>query len=258
MNFRVAQPSILIDLNKLDELRQIKHKQGHLLVGSMTLQAEAEHNPKVAKHAPLLHETLPNIAHPQIRNRGTLGGSLAHADPAAELPVVATALGARMRAQSKDGERWIDVGDFFSGMFTVSLNADEILVEIDFPDMAENAGWAFVEIARRRGDYAMAGVAALLSVGQDGHCSSSKLIYLNVGDGPITATKASESLVGAKANEKAFLEAAKIASQDEISPFGNVHASPDYQRHLSEVVTRRALHIALARSKATKKKREAA
>ena len=131
MNFRVAQPSILIDL--------------------------------VAQHAPLLHETIPNIAHPQIRNRGTIGGSLAHADPAAELPVVALALGARFRAKNADAERWLEVGDFFSGLFSVALEPDEILVEIAFPELPANTGWAFMEIARRSGDYAMAGVAALLT-----------------------------------------------------------------------------------------------
>jgi carbon-monoxide dehydrogenase medium subunit len=257
MNFRVAQPSILIDLNKIDELRQIKHSKGHLMVGAMTLQAEVEHSAEVEKHSPLLHETLPNIAHPQIRNRGTIGGSLAHADPAAELPVVATALGARMRAQSAERDRWMDVDDFFAGMFTVALKPDEILVEIDFPDLPKGSGWAFVEVARRQGDYAMAGVAAVITMDEAGKCEQSTLVYLNVGDGPVNASKASESLVGAKAGEKAFAEAAKIASQEEILPFGNVHASADYQRHLSEVLTRRALGIALERAKSQTKKAEA-
>ena len=258
MNFRVAQPGILIDLNKIDELRKIKHSKDQLMVGAMTLQAAVEHSAEVEKHSPLLHETLPNIAHPQIRNRGTIGGSLAHADPAAELPVVATALGARMRAQSAEGERWMDVNEFFAGMFTVALKPEEILVEIDFPDIPKDSGWAFVEVARRQGDYAMAGIAALLSVDADGKCDQSTLVYLNVGEGPITASQASESLIGAKADEKAFSEAAKIASQEEISPFGNVHASADYQRHLSEVLTRRALLIALERAQAKTKKTEAA
>lgn len=254
MNFRVAQPVILIDLNKINELRYIKQQNGDLLIGAMTLQAEAEHDAQLAKSTPLLHETIPNIAHPQIRNRGTLGGSLAHADPAAELPVVATALQARMRAQSKDGERWIDVDDFFSGMFTVSLNPEEILVEIAFPNTPVSTGWSFVEVARRQGDYAMAGLAALLTLNDEGQCSTAKLVYLNVGDGPISAEKAAQSLVGRKPNKKTFAEAARIASNEEISPFGNVHASPDYQRHLSEVLTRRALSTALERAQSPTKK----
>ena len=254
MNFRVAQPSILIDLNKITELRYIEEKNGDLRVGAMTLQSEAERDTLLSKRTPLLHETIPNIAHPQIRNRGTIGGSLAHADPAAELPVVATALGARMRVQNKDGERWINVDDFFSGMFTISLSADEMLVEIAFPKTAANAGWAFVEVARRQGDYAMAGLAALLTLDETGICSSAKLVYLNVGDGPLSAEKAAESLIGAKPSKKIFSEAARIASQEEISPFGNVHASPDYQRHLSEVLTRRALSTAFERAKTKPKK----
>lgn len=254
MNFRLAQPSILIDLNKIDPLRYLKHEKGELRVGAMTLQAEAENNATVASNAPLLHETLPNIAHPQIRNRGTIGGSLAHADPAAELPVVATALQARMRVQSKDGERWIQVGDFFTGMFVISLMPEEILVEIAFPDLAANTGWAFIEVARRQGDYAMAGLAALLTLDKSGKCKNAKLVYLNVGDGPISAEKAAQSLQGQKPSEKAFAEAAEIASKEEISPFGNVHASPDYQRHLSKVLTQRALSKAYERAQTAAKK----
>ena len=249
MNFRVAQPSILIDLNKIRDLRFIEEQNGDLRVGAMTLQAKAEKDSTLEQVSPLLHETIPNIAHSQIRNRGTIGGSLAHADPAAELPVVATALGARMRAQSKDGDRWIDVDEFFSGMFTVSLLPKEILVEIAFPKMEANTGWAFVEVARRQGDYAMAGLAALITVDSTGQCSAAKLVFLNVGDGPISASKAAASLVGEKLSEKNFAEAARIASQEEIMPFGNVHASPEYQRHLSEVLARRALATALGRTK---------
>lgn len=248
MNFRVAQPSVLIDLNKLEALRGIRKQNGELCVGAMTLQSSAEHDELVAQHAPLLHETIPNIAHPQIRNRGTIGGSLAHADPAAELPVVALALGARFRAQNADGERWLEVGDFFAGLFSIALEPDELLVEIAFPEMPAKTGWAFMEIARRSGDYAMAGVAALLTL--DGEkVKQAKLVYLNVGDGPVEALHAQASLQGAAADEAAFAEAAALASQEDIDPYGNVHASPDYQRHLVKVITQRALATALERAK---------
>lgn len=250
MNFRVAQPSTLIDLNKLDGLRYIRKENGDLRVGAMTLQAQAERDKLVEKHAPLLFETIPNIAHPQIRNRGTIGGSLAHADPAAELPVVATALNARFRAQSKKGERWIEAKDFFAGFFSVSLQPDELLVEIAFPELPARTGWAFLELARRRGDYAMAGVAATLTLDKDGACGDARLVYLNVGDGPLDASQAATGLKGQKPGAKAFSEAAQIASQEEIAPFGNVHASPDYQRHLAGVLTQRALTIALDRANA--------
>lgn len=248
MNFRVAQPSLLIDLNQIDELRYIRKPNGSLRIGAMTVQSQVEHDALVAQHAPLLHETIPNIAHPQIRNRGTLGGSLAHADPAAELPVVALALDARFRAQSVQGERWIDVREFFQGFFMVALNPDELLVEIEFPELAPNTGWAFLEVARRAGDYAMAGVAALLTLDQSGKCERARLVYLNVGDGPVEAVKAVQRLAGEVADATAFAEAARIASQEEIDPFGNMHASPDYQRHLVKVLTQRALAIAVQRA----------
>src|SRR3990172_2973191 len=137
MNFRVAQPSILIDLNRINELRYIQ-KNGALLIGAMTVQSAAEHDSLVAQHAPMLFEAIPNIAHSQIRNRGTIGGSIAHADPASELPVVCIALNARMRAQSKTAERWIEARDFFAGLFATTLQSDELLVAIEFPDLAEN------------------------------------------------------------------------------------------------------------------------
>lgn len=250
MNFRVAQPGLLIDLNKIDELRYIRKQNGSLLVGAMTIQSEVEHSDLAAQHAPLVHETMPNIAHPQIRNRGTLGGSLAHADPAAELPVVALALNARFRAQSSQGERWLDARDFFQGFFTVALNPDELLVEIEFPAMPPNTGWAFLEVARRSGDYAMAGLAALLTLDEQGTCAKARLVYLNVGDGPVDALRAAERLEGASPDETTFEEAAQIASQEDIDPFGNVHASPDYQRHLVKVLTQRALATALQRAQA--------
>jgi carbon-monoxide dehydrogenase medium subunit len=250
MNFRVAQPSLLIDLNKLDALRFVRQENGELRIGAMTVQSQVERDKLVKKRAPLLHETIPNIAHPQIRNRGTIGGSLAHADPAAELPVVATALNARFRVQSKTGDHWIEAKDFFAGYFSVALQPDELLVEIAFPDLPARTGWAFVEIARRRGDYAMAGVAATLTLDEGGLCQAARLVYLNVGDGPVDATLAAARLTGEKPDAVTFSEAARIASQEEISPFGSVHATPEFQRHLTGVLTQRALATALQRAQA--------
>jgi carbon-monoxide dehydrogenase medium subunit len=250
MNFRVAQPTLLIDLNNIPELRYIKKPNGAVHIGAMTLQATAEHDPLVAKHAPLLHEAIPNIAHSQIRNRGTIGGSLAHADPASELPVIALALGARFCAQSKTAERWIEARDFFAGLFATSLQPDEFLVEIVFPEMPAGTGYCFTEIARRHGDYAMAGLAAVLSLDASGKIASAKLVYLNVGDGPLEAAQAEVSLAGKQPDAAAFKEAARIASQNDMAPYGNVHATPEYQRHLSAVLTERALATAAQRAKA--------
>lgn len=250
MNFRVAQPEILVDLNKISELSYIKNRNSELRIGAMTRQSEVEKSDVVASTAPLLHETMPNIAHPQIRNRGTFGGSLAHADPAAELPVIAIARDARFHAQSASSDRWIDAKDFFMGYFEISLNPDEFLVEVSFPKFPDNTGWSFLEVARRRGDFAMAGVAALITLDTDGKCSFARLVYLNVGEGPVDAVLAAESLQGKKVNKKTIESAAKLASEKEMDPYGNLHATAEFQKHLSRVLTIRALTKAHKRAKA--------
>lgn len=250
MNFRVSQPSILIDLNGIDGLRFIREVDGELRIGAMTTQAVVERSELVLQHQPLISETVPNIAHPQIRNRGTFGGSLSHADPASELPVIALALNAKFKASSAKGDRWIEARDFLITMFTVDLAPGEILTEIAFPEFPKNTGWSFMEIARRHGDYAMAGLAALVTLNGDGKCEKAKLVYLNVGDKAVNAVKAAESLVGEQITEKTVKEAAEIAGKQEIDPFGSVHATPEYQRHLSKVLTQRALLKAYERAKA--------
>ncbi|HSG25445.1 MAG TPA: xanthine dehydrogenase family protein subunit M [Anaerolineales bacterium] len=248
MNFRVSQPTILIDLNKLNDLRYIRTQDGELRIGAMTVQAEVARSPLVQESQPLIYETMPNIAHPQIRNRGTFGGSLAHADPASELPVIATALNARFKAESQRGERWIPADEFFITMFTTALEPDEILTEIAFPSFPQSTGYAFLEVARRAGDYAMAGLAAVVTLDEQSVCQSARLVYLNVGDKAMDATGAAALLVGEKPTSQVFEAAAQKASQEEIDPFGSVHATPEYQRHLSRVLTSRALQTAFARA----------
>ena len=249
MNFRVAQPEILIDLNKISDLDYIREENGEVFIGAMTRQSTVEKSSLINEHAPLIHETMPNIAHPQIRNRGTFGGSLAHADPASELPVIALALDARFKVRSASGERWIKPKDFYLGYFEIALQPDEMLVEIAFPSFPEYAGWSFMEIARRKGDYAMAGVAALITLSIDGVCENARLVYLNVGDGPVDAVEAVEMLKGYKLDAKTINSAANHASKKEMDPIGNMHASADYQRHLSRVLTVRALEKAHNRAK---------
>lgn len=250
MNFRVVQPAILIDLNRIQELRYVRPgDDGSLAIGAMTTQHQIETDALVPDRAPLLFEALPHIAHPQIRNRGTIGGSLVHADPAAELPVIALACGARLKAQSLKGERWIEVGDFFHGMFVTDLAEEELLTEVVLPQLPAGTGWSFLEASRRRGDYAMMGVAALVGLGVDGTCNSARLVYLNAGDGPVDAMQAAGGLLGRKPEVAAYDEAAAIASEKEIDPLGNVHASVGFQRHLARVLTRRALEHAFARAR---------
>ncbi|MEN8242430.1 MAG: xanthine dehydrogenase family protein subunit M [Chloroflexota bacterium] len=248
MNFRVTQPSILVDLNAVDELRFIEGKDGDLRIGAMTTQNVVERSELVSDLQPLIAETIPYVAHPQIRNRGTFGGSLAHADPASELPAIALALNAKFKAVSLSGERWVEAQDFLITMFTVDLQPDEILAEIAFPNFPKTTGWSFMEVSRRMGDYAMAGVAALLSLDAAGKCEYARLVYLNVGDKAMDAVNAAGALVGEEINEESINAAAEIAGEEEIDPFGSVHASPEYQRHLSKVVTRRALREAHQRA----------
>jgi carbon-monoxide dehydrogenase medium subunit len=253
MNFRVAQPTLLVDLNRLAGLDYVRRADGGgLLVGAMTRQRRLELDGVIAESAPLLHEAMPHVAHPQIRNRGTLGGSLVHADPAAELPVVALAAGATMRVRSTGGQRDVPAGEFFQGMFVTALQPEEILVEVALPPMPPRSGWSFKEVSRRRGDYAMMGVGVLLALDKKGVCQQASLVYLNAGDGPVAAPQAAEALRGEKRTPEA-IEAAAMAAGDEIDPFGNLHASVEYQRHLARVLTRQALETAFDRAAASLK-----
>ncbi|HJR78693.1 MAG TPA: xanthine dehydrogenase family protein subunit M [Anaerolineales bacterium] len=248
MNFRVVQPSMLIDLNRIPKLGYIQEDNEQLRIGAMTRERHLEFDPAIIQRAPLLHEAAPHIAHPQIRNRGTIGGSIVNADPAAELPVLMLASGARLKARSSSAERWIDARDFFVGMFTTALEPDEILVEIEVPFMPPRTGWSFLEVAPRAGDYAMMGVAALVTLDGLGKCQNARLVYLNAGDGPVDAREATQLLQGEAFSDELIGTAAEMASGTEINPFGNIHASVEYQRHLANVLTKKALKIAVQRA----------
>jgi CO/xanthine dehydrogenase FAD-binding subunit len=248
MNFRVVQPGALIDLNRVAELSYIREDGEVIRIGSMARERHLEFNSLIEKHAPLLHEAVPFIAHPQIRNRGTIGGSIVHSDPAAELPVLMTALNARLKARNVSGERWVDAKDFFVGMFTTALEPDEILVEIELPFSPPRTGWSFMEVAPRAGDYAMMGVAVLLTLDENGKCQKAKLVYLNAGEGPVEATEAAGSLESQVIDAKSIKSAAEHASEKEMNPFGNMHASADFQRHLAKVLTQKALEVATQRA----------
>jgi carbon-monoxide dehydrogenase medium subunit len=248
MNFRLAEPALLVDINKLAELDFIRRgDDGGLRIGALTRQRRVERDALVAEAAPLLHETIPFIAHPQIRNRGTFGGSLAHADPAAELPAVAVALRARFRLRKAGGDRWVNASDFFGGLFTTSLEPDEILVEVAIPPSPERTGWSFLEIARRHGDYAQIGVAALVTLDDAGRCREARLVYLSAGDVPIEAREAAGLLAGQEISPAAIAAAADQAAR-EIRPFSDLHATADFKRHLARVITGRALRKAVERA----------
>lgn len=250
MNFRLARPAVLIDLNHLPDLDFVRREaSGALRLGALTRQSQLERDPLVAEFAPLLSEAVPHIAHPQIRNRGTVGGTLAHADPAAEMPAVMVALGARFRLVGPEGSRWIDAAEFFQGLFSTALAANELLIEVEIPAPPGRTGSAFMEIARRHGDYALAGIALTVTLNESGACREARLVALGVGDRPVLSTRLAERLQGQRP-DATVLEEAVAALQDEIDPVGDIHASADFKRHLVGVLTRRALGTAIERAAA--------
>jgi CO/xanthine dehydrogenase FAD-binding subunit len=241
MNFRLARPAVLIDINPLSELAGIDRTDDETIrVGAMTRYRALERDLSFLSACPLFADALPHIAHPQIRNRGTIGGNLSHADPASELPAVATAMGARMKIRSKQGERELSASEFFVDMLTTCLEPEEMLVEIVFPVAPPRSGSCFMELARRRGDFALAGVAAIVSLDEGGEFTDVRLALCGVGGTPVDASEAAASLIGQRYTDKA-IEAVATEVQSTIAPSGNVHASADYQRHIAGVLTRRAL-----------------
>jgi CO/xanthine dehydrogenase FAD-binding subunit len=248
MNFRLATPSVLIDLNRIPDLGYIRPWHDGLSIGTMTRHVQVEKSPKVLDKLPLLYATMPKIAHPQIRNRGTIGGSLAHADPAAELPALLRAVRGQVKAQSARGERWIDADDFFVDFFTTALQPDEILTEVRLPGLGPNSGWAVDEISRRHGDFALVGVTTVVQVDASGACDEARMVFFGVGDGPMLAETAAGVLQGEKPTAEAILAAAEAAAEKDVDPPTDVHATTAYRRHLVKVLAQRTLAQAFARA----------
>jgi carbon-monoxide dehydrogenase medium subunit len=246
MNFRLARPAALIDLNRISDLAGISAGES-LRIGAMTRQAALEDHADVARLAPLVAEAMPFVAHAPIRNRGTLGGNLAHADPASELPAVMVGLRARFRLQSAAGERWVDADKFFLGLFATLLAPGELLVEIEIPKPATRSGHAFIEVSRRHGDYALAGTAAAVRVNDRGECVEARLALFGVGEGPWLAGRANDQLVGAKPDADRIAAAAE-AVRSEVDPPSDIHASGSYRRHLAGILARRVLERAFSRT----------
>jgi len=247
LNFRLARPAALIDINGVQELDFLRRENGCVAVGAMVRQRAAERSSVVTQSCPLLAEALPFIGHFQIRNRGTIVGSLAHADPAAELGAVALALGAELRIQGQNGERRIPAGEFFVSYLTTALTPDELLVEVRFPIARPRTGYAFVEFARRHGDFALVGVAAVLSRDPGGRCADVRLAFTGVGPVPLLFTDSDGLLQGEPLEEGAMRALAeRIASKLEAE--SDLHASAEYRRELAAVLASRALQTAAARS----------
>ncbi|MEW6320673.1 MAG: xanthine dehydrogenase family protein subunit M [Acidobacteriota bacterium] len=249
MNFRIAQPAALVDINRVAGLSSIEARaDGGLRIGGLVRHRALETSAEVARHAPLVAEAMPLVAHPPIRTRGTLGGSLAHADPAAELPAVMLALDATFTAVNRMRARTIAAADFFLGLYATALEPDEILTDIAIPPLPRGAGWAIDEFARRHGDYALAGAAAILVTDDRGTCTAARIGLMSAHDRPVLAAQAAARLVGHRLSPEALADAADTAAAVDADPSGDIHASADYRRHLVGVMVRRVLARAAARA----------
>jgi carbon-monoxide dehydrogenase medium subunit len=246
LNFRMLRPSVLVDINRIAGLDVIAETSEAIHVGALTRHYQLETSPLIARHLPVLSSAMTHVAHLAIRNRGTIGGSLAHADPAAELPMMALLLDAELRIASAAGERTIAARDFFLGALTVDLAAGEIVTEVVLPKLPPRTGWGFEEVARRHGDFALAAVAATLTV-SGGAIKQARIALTGIGPTPLRATAAEDLLIG-HALEPDLSKRVIDAVRATIKPETDLHASSDYRRHLAGVLTGRALAAAWRRA----------
>jgi aerobic carbon-monoxide dehydrogenase medium subunit len=239
---RLARPAVLIDINRVGELSGVSVTDGWVAIGAMTREYAAEESETVAGSVPLLAAALPLVGHEAIRSRGTIGGSMAHADPAAELPAVARALDAEFVVRSRSGDRVVPAAEWFEGYLATSRRDDEILVEVRFPAAGPDTGVAFQEVARRHGDFAIVGLAASLTL-TDGAISDARLAFAGIADVPVRAADAEDLLAGERPSAELFDEAARRATAD-IDPPADLNGSPEYRKKVAATLVRRALRAA--------------
>ena len=245
LNFRLARPAALIDLNRIPALAGIREIDGLVAFGAMTRQRAVEFSPLVARKLPLLAEATRWVGHLPIRSRGTIGGSIAHADPSAEYPAVLTALDGTVIARGQKGERELTSAALFETYLTTTLAPDELLIEVRLPVMPAGAGWAFEEFARRHGDFAIVGVAAALWR-EDGRWTA-RLATAGAGPVPVRL-RAAEEIIARDGIGDAAIAAAAARAADLVQPDGDLHASAEYRRNLTRVLTGRALRKAIGRA----------
>jgi carbon-monoxide dehydrogenase medium subunit len=250
MNMRLATPGILVDINHITNLGYIQPWNDGLAIGALTRDSALERDPEAARRLPLLVEASRYVGHPAIRNRSTVGGSIAHADPAAELPAVLLALDGEILARSPSGSRVIAAPDFFLGHLQTALGPDELLIEVRMRGLPAGAGSTFIEFARREGDYALAGVAAAVALAADGTISDARLALCAVGPTALRARDAEAALRGQRPGPEAWAAAAERVVAAITEPPSDIHGSADYRRHLAGVLTRRALAAAAERATA--------
>lgn len=246
LNFRLSRPAALIDLNRIPSLAYIRSDDGEVRLGAMTRQRTVEFSPVIAERVPLLTEATRWVGHLPIRSRGTIGGSLAHADPSAEYPTVLAALEGSVVARGPKGERVVGAGELFQSYLTTSLEPEEILVEVRVPAMPAGAGYAFEELARRHGDFALVGIAAVVARSGD-RCTLARLATSGTGPVPIRLRDA-ERILERDGLGDAAIEAAARRASELVEPDSDIHASADYRRHLTGVLTGRAIKRALTKA----------
>ena len=244
---RLAQPAHVVDVNPIGELRRIADRGEVLAIGATVREREAERSPLVRSKVPLLAEALPLIGHVAIRNRGTVGGSIAHADASAELPAVVLTLDAELLLRSVRGDRVVPAGGFFAGHFSTVMEDDECLVEVRFPVLPAGAGFAVEEVARRHGDFAVAGAATTVTLTEAGRIGEARLSLFGVSDTPVRATEAEAALVGSTPSPEMLDEVAQVATSG-LRPASDIHGSSAFRRQVARVAVRRALVAAVGRA----------
>ena len=245
LNFRLARPAVLIDIGRLGELSYINRQDGSLRIGATTRQAQLERSKLVSAGWPLLARAIGWVAHPQIRSVGTVGGSVAHADPAAELPVACSVLEARMTVGSRSGQREISADDFFVTHLTSAIEADEMLLEIAIPAAPDGAGQSFVEYSRRHGDFALGGAAVVMPLNAEGRCAGVRITLMTAAPVPWRARTAEKLLEGELPDAKQLAAAAEAAAA-EISPTSDIHGGNSYRKALAQTLCFQALTEAAA------------
>ncbi len=245
MNFRLVSPAVLVDIRRIAPPDAIGEADGHVRIGALTRHRALETSPLIRDRFPVLAAAMTHVAHLAIRNRGTIGGSLCHADPAAELPAMAVLLDARIHTAHCGGERTVEAGAFFEGALWTALEDGEIVTRIDFPLLPPGTGWGFREFARRHGDFALAGAAATVT-GSAGRAAEVRIALFGVGETPVRAA-AAEALLTGTGFEPDAVAAAIDALRNAVDPDDDLHASADYRRHLAGILAGRALGDAWAR-----------
>ncbi len=249
MKLRLAQPRYIIDLGRLPDLSYIREEDGAVAIGALTTHHMLETSELLRAKLPLVPETAAVIADVQVRNRGTIGGSLVHADPAADLPATALALGAELRVVGPRGRRSIKADELFVGMLTTAVGADEMVTEVRFPLPPPRTGGAYVKVPNKASHYAIVGVAALVTLGGDGRCQQARIGLTGVGRKPLRAAATEAALVGKALDDRAIAEAAEKAAEG-VEALSDIHASAEFRVHLTRVYSSRALESALSRAMA--------